>query len=90
MARYATQERQYHCEICDQWITEREMTSPEEICDTPGGYCTGCEVTMWMRILIWDGETESDTILMAEYVDGPDGAGRLLLEEQENGRMVRT
>ena len=57
MARYATNEKQYYCDHCDKWITEREMVSRGiflEVHDhdeTLSAYCPGCRVTKWTRIV---------------------------------------
>ncbi len=58
MARYATNEEQYHCDRCDKWIAEREMVSTgifmnasRERNETFSAYCPGCKVTKWTKII---------------------------------------
>ena len=55
MARYKTNEQEYHCEECDIWVTERQMIPtikrPMVENDTPGGFCPGCEHTQWANII---------------------------------------
>ena len=58
MAKYATNEKQYHCDRCEKWITEREMVSEgifmnaqRERHETFSAHCPGCRVTKWTRIV---------------------------------------
>lgn len=49
MAKYATAEEQLHCEICDRWITQREMVGVKIAPSNAfvGYACPGCEDTLW-------------------------------------------
>ena len=47
LAKYATAEVRFHCDICDRWITEREMIGVTLYQKIIGQACPGCEDTLW-------------------------------------------
>ncbi len=53
MARYATTEERFHCQLCDKWITARELFGVKiklgETEEYVGYTCPGCRETFWHR-----------------------------------------
>ena len=97
MTRYATKEKQYCCDRCDRWVTEREMI-PTVVQDgqrtTPGGYCPGCKQTAWMKIVTigTDVVAQRDNIIVSEaqpgdtvvFLGGQEGTGRSIFWRENN------